>query len=384
MVFPLDETEEQALVQTLWGHLPPTLFTRLRARNLFYVMQRPKSNNTQEFNEPTEKLVIITCMDCQIDPVDIFQLHPGEALILRNGGNASTPDLMRSLIVAVHILGVSNIIVLGHTNCTFENLDAGKLDQYTQKLAKVNAQSYGFPDPDAFYRPFDDAGQSTRQLAEIIKTNPLFQGKIKVMAALFDDATGFVYDLETLQGEQPLGNKAEAEESAEPQIVIKPGTPPQVKQEIQKLIEKYPGKTDFIMKVMHKWQWDKYVHVEEVAPAPQEPTPEPTADEVKRAEPIKFAELDTFRAFLAPKSQSNTIPNSPAPETSLRISTKTGTTKKTESPATHRLSQAIVRPFPKLVIPKIVIPKIPVPRVRIPRFHMVLEYPDENADKEEQ
>jgi carbonic anhydrase len=60
---------------------------------------------------------LVTCMDSRIEPLTMLGLHPGDAKILRNGGARVTPDVLRSLILATHFLGVTQIAVMQHTNC---------------------------------------------------------------------------------------------------------------------------------------------------------------------------------------------------------------------------------------------------------------------------
>jgi carbonic anhydrase len=60
---------------------------------------------------------LVTCMDSRIEPLTMLGLRPGDAKILRNGGARVTPDVLRSLILATHLLGVTQIAVMQHTNC---------------------------------------------------------------------------------------------------------------------------------------------------------------------------------------------------------------------------------------------------------------------------
>ena len=58
-------------------------------------------------------LAIVTCMDSRIDPLRIVGMHAGDAKILRNAGARVTEDVLRTLVLATHLLGV-----LEHTKHT--------------------------------------------------------------------------------------------------------------------------------------------------------------------------------------------------------------------------------------------------------------------------
>ena len=76
---------------------------------------------------PRKQTAIVTCMDCRL--VNMFEpalgLERGDVLELRTAGaTISTPeragaanDLIRSLAGGVYLLGVREIIVVGHTEC---------------------------------------------------------------------------------------------------------------------------------------------------------------------------------------------------------------------------------------------------------------------------
>ncbi len=62
-------------------------------------------------------IAIVTCMDTRLEPLAMLGLAPGEAKILRNAGGRVTNDVMRSLALATHFLGVEEVVVLQHTGC---------------------------------------------------------------------------------------------------------------------------------------------------------------------------------------------------------------------------------------------------------------------------
>jgi carbonic anhydrase len=69
------------------------------------------------------EVLFITCADSRIDPSMVTQTEPGELFICRNAGNIVPPhsnqtgSMTASIEFAVAALGVSHIVVCGHTDC---------------------------------------------------------------------------------------------------------------------------------------------------------------------------------------------------------------------------------------------------------------------------
>lgn len=68
-------------------------------------------------------LAIVTCIDTRIDPLEAFGLIPGDAKVIRNAGARVTDDVLRSLIIAAHVLGVNRVALIQHTDCGVANND---------------------------------------------------------------------------------------------------------------------------------------------------------------------------------------------------------------------------------------------------------------------
>ena len=69
-------------------------------------------------------------MDARIDVFAVLGLHVGEAIVVRNAGARITEDVLRSLALAVHALGVDEVVVMQHTKCGL----AGVTDEELQEL----------------------------------------------------------------------------------------------------------------------------------------------------------------------------------------------------------------------------------------------------------
>ena len=62
-------------------------------------------------------LAVVTCMDSRIEPLQMLGLSKGDAKILRNAGGRVTEDVLRTLVLATHLLGVERVMVVEHTDC---------------------------------------------------------------------------------------------------------------------------------------------------------------------------------------------------------------------------------------------------------------------------
>jgi len=94
---------------------------------------------------PTRKLAVVTCMDTRIDPLRALGLHIGEAHVIRNAGGRITEDVLRSLAVSVHLLGVQAIVVMQHTGCGL----IGVSEEDLQRLTGASLPFHPIGDPEA-------------------------------------------------------------------------------------------------------------------------------------------------------------------------------------------------------------------------------------------
>ncbi len=124
---------------------------------------------------PGRHLAVVTCMDARIDVFAALGLHLGEALVIRNGGGRVTDDVLRSLALASHVLGVDTVLVMQHTQCGL----AGVTDAELQALTGA----------DLGFFSIDDHAAALREDIELLSTRPYLE-PLKVIA-------GVIYDVES-------------------------------------------------------------------------------------------------------------------------------------------------------------------------------------------
>ena len=132
--------------------------------------------------QPAKQLAIVTCMDCRIDPWAAFGLARGEAHVLRNAGARLTDDVLRSLAVSVHVLGVRAVVLVGHTGC-------GLTGSTNEQIAKAVEAGSGVHLDGVDFLPVEDIDAAVRADAERLAADPVFHG-VEVAPLLFDIASG--------------------------------------------------------------------------------------------------------------------------------------------------------------------------------------------------
>src|ERR1051325_7217462 len=80
---------------------------------------------------PSRRLAVVTCMDARIDVFAALGLHLGEAHVIRNAGGRVTEDVLRSLALSSHVLGVDTLVVMQHTKCGLAGITDEELRRRT-------------------------------------------------------------------------------------------------------------------------------------------------------------------------------------------------------------------------------------------------------------
>ena len=156
-----------------------TEIQRLLEANASYAAARANVADAR----PNRYLAVVTCMDARIDVFAALGLHLGEAHVLRNAGGRVTDDVLRSLALSVHVLGVRIVVVMQHTKCGL----AGVSDQ---ELRQRTGADLGF-------LPIDDHEAALREDVEALFETP-YLGLVSTVAGLiFDVETGEIRSVVT-------------------------------------------------------------------------------------------------------------------------------------------------------------------------------------------
>jgi carbonic anhydrase len=148
-----------------------TEIARLLTANEGYAAARANVHDSH----PGRHLAVLTCMDARIDVFAALGLHLGEAHVIRNAGGRVTEDVLRSLALSSHVLGVDTVVVMQHTKCGL----AGVTDQ---ELRDLTGAELGF-------FPIDRHAEALREDIGLLASTP-YLTPLKVVA-------GFVFDVES-------------------------------------------------------------------------------------------------------------------------------------------------------------------------------------------
>jgi len=148
--------------------------------------------------------IVLACADSRLSPEIIFDEGLGDLFVVRNAGNLLDNHVYASLEYAVEHLHVPLIVVLGHTKCGAVTAAVaggelpGHLPSIAESLAPAVAMAKKKPGD-----PVDNAVRINARLSaaalaglEPILNEAVKEGKVKVVAARYDIATGLVDFLE--------------------------------------------------------------------------------------------------------------------------------------------------------------------------------------------
>lgn len=125
--------------------------------------------------QPSRRLAVVTCMDARIDVFAVLGLQLGEAHVIRNAGGRVTEDVLRSLALSSHVLGVDTVVLMQHTKCGLEGVTDDELRERTGA--------------DLGFFPIDDHAEVLASDVELLAATR-YLGRVGVIA-------GMVYDVET-------------------------------------------------------------------------------------------------------------------------------------------------------------------------------------------
>ena len=148
---------------------------------------------------PNKRIAIVTCMDTRL--VELLPaalgLRNGDVKIIKNaGGTITNPfdSTMRSLLVAVYELGVNEIMVIGHTGCGVQGMDATEMQHLMKERgipeANISLMKHCGIDLDSWLHGFDDTDEAVRETVDLIRNHPLMASDVTVRGYIMDSTTG--------------------------------------------------------------------------------------------------------------------------------------------------------------------------------------------------
>ena len=130
-----------------------------------------------------EGLAVVTCMDSRINPLAVVGMQAGDAKILRNAGARVTDDVLRTLVLASYLLGVSRVLVMPHTDCRMAIADETSIHATIHDQFGVDTSSLEF-------RTVSNQRAALAEDVARIRSYPLLQKDVVVAGAIYDVSTG--------------------------------------------------------------------------------------------------------------------------------------------------------------------------------------------------
>ena len=171
------------------------LLEEILLANSFFVSEY-RNLRKKYSHKPRKEIAIFTCMDTRL--VEFLEpalgIRRGDAKVIKNAGNhirEGCDDAIRSLAAAIYLLGVKEILVIGHLDCGMSKLERGVL---TERM-----KEYGIPerqiDKDELAEwlgGFSDTEENVVDAVTKIKSHPLIPQTVPVHGLMFSPDNGEV------------------------------------------------------------------------------------------------------------------------------------------------------------------------------------------------
>ncbi len=153
---------------------------------------------------PDKRIAIVTCMDTRL--VELLPaalgIKNGDVKMIKNaGGTITNPfdSTMRSLLVAVYELGVNEVMVIGHTGCGVQGMDAEEMLHLMRERGvdeeHISLMRHCGIDLNSWLHGFTDTAEAVRETVDLIRNHPLMAKDVRVAGYIMDSTTGALESL---------------------------------------------------------------------------------------------------------------------------------------------------------------------------------------------
>lgn len=153
---------------------------------------------------PNKKIAIVTCMDTRL--VELLPaalgLKNGDVKIIKNAGATITnpfDSTMRSLLVAVYELGVTEIMIIGHTGCGVQGMDSNEMLHLMKQRGipedNINLMKHCGIDLNTWLHGFDRTEEAIEETVDLVKNHPLMPKDVVIKGYIMNSETGALFQL---------------------------------------------------------------------------------------------------------------------------------------------------------------------------------------------
>ena len=148
---------------------------------------------------PDKRIAIVPCMDTRL--VELLPaalgIKNGDVKMIKNaGGTITNPfdSTVRSLLVAVYELGVNEIMIIGHTNCGVQGMDANEMLSLMRERGiseeHIRLMEHCGINLKEWLHGFEETDAAVEETVDLIKNHPLMPDDITVRGYIMDSVTG--------------------------------------------------------------------------------------------------------------------------------------------------------------------------------------------------
>ncbi len=158
---------------------------------------------------PDRNVAIVACMDTRLTELlpAALGIKNGDVKLIKNAGGvvmAPFGSVMRSLLVAVYELGVTEIMIIGHYDCGVQHMDGDLMLEHMRQRG-IRQESIDFLDYCGFsvkkwLTGFSCVQEAVRESVELVKDHPLIPKDIVVAGYIMDPTTGKVEPVQSEAG----------------------------------------------------------------------------------------------------------------------------------------------------------------------------------------
>lgn len=149
---------------------------------------------------PDKKIAIVTCMDTRLIELlpAALGFRNGDVKIIKNAGATIVnpfDSTMRSILIAVYELGVNEIMVIGHTGCGVQGMDATEmLELMTSRGVSeehIRLMQHCGINLKEWLHGFEDTDTAVGETVDLIINHPLMPPEgVNVQGFVMDSYTG--------------------------------------------------------------------------------------------------------------------------------------------------------------------------------------------------
>ncbi len=152
-------------------------------------------------NYPDKKIAIVTCMDTRLVSLlpAALGIKNGDVKMIKNaGGTITNPfdSTVRSLLVAIYELGVNEIMIIGHTGCGVQGMNAAEMLEEMRNRGiseeHINLMKHCGIDLDNWLHGFDDTATAVSETVDLIRNHPLIPESVAVAGYIMNSETGLL------------------------------------------------------------------------------------------------------------------------------------------------------------------------------------------------